>query len=319
MKKNCFLIAIAAISMSLSAQQTSTFDNLTLSPNSYWDGSDLTKGFTSGDAYFSNKYDTTYNYWADGFVYSNQTDTVTAGNPYAAATGRDFTGAGNYAVAQNKSIIRLKNNAIGKPVTGFYVTNAAYSYISMRDGDQFAKKFGGTSGNDPDWFKLSVFGYYNGNLVNDSVEFYLADYRFSNNTQDYRVNTWEWINLTTLGNLDSLIFSLSSSDVGQWGMNTPAFFCIDEFNKQNVGLEDISNELQLNLYPNPAKNQITVINPFSEDAQLTITDMTGKVVYTELMVDEENKISVEYLTAGSYITRLVTNNKIQTSRLIVIE
>ncbi len=317
--KQILVVAIATISMSLSAQQTSTFDNLTLSPNSYWDGSDLTKGFTSGDAYFSNKYDTTYNYWADGFVYSNQTDTVTAGNPYAAATGRDFSGVGNYAVAQNKSIIRLINNAIGKPVTGFYVTNASYSYISMRDGDQFAKKFGGTSGNDPDWFKLTVFGYYNGSLINDSVEFYLADYRFSNNTQDYRVNTWEWVDLTTFGNLDSLVFSLSSSDVGQWGMNTPAFFCIDEFNKQNVGLAETNKEDKLHLYPNPAKHQVTIINSFEEEAQLVITDMSGKIVCSELLISNVSKINIENVAGGFYLARLSTNNKTQTSRLIILK
>jgi len=320
--KQILVVAIAAISMSLSAQQTSTFDNLTLSPNSYWDGSDQSGGFTSGDAYFSNKYDTSFGgYWASGFAYSNVMDTITAGagNLYAASTVVDFSGSGNYVVAQNNSVIRLTGSALGNTVSGFYVTNGTYPNISMRDGDQFAKKFGGTSGNDPDWFKLTVFGYYNGSLINDSVEFYLADYRFSNNTQDYRVNTWEWVDLTTFGNLDSLVFSLSSSDVGQWGMNTPAFFCIDEFNKQNVGLAEANKEEKLHLYPNPAKNQITIINSFEEEAQLVITDMSGKIVYSELLISNVSKISLENVPGGFYLARLSTNNKIQTSRLIILK
>jgi hypothetical protein len=37
---------------------------------------------------------------------------------------------------------------------GVYVTNTTYAYNSMRDGDMFAKKFGGPTGNDPDWYKL---------------------------------------------------------------------------------------------------------------------------------------------------------------------
>ena len=131
------------------------------------------------------------------------------------------------------------------------------------------------------------------------------------------MNTWEWVDLTTLGSLDSVSFRLSSSDVGSFGMNTPAFFCIDEFNKQNVGLAEVEKDTYLSLYPNPATSQITVINSFSEDAQLTITDMTGKVVYTELLVNETNRINVENLANGSYIARLAANNIIQTSRLII--
>lgn len=321
MKKSFLFVAIATISMSLSAQQASTFDNLTLSPNSYWNGSDQSGGFTSGDAYFPNKYDTSFGgYWASGFAYSNVMDTITAGagNIYAASTGVDFSG-GNYAVVQNNAVIRLTGFAKGNPVNGFWLTNGTYANISMRDGDQFAKKFGGTSGNDPDWFKLTVFGYYNGNLVSDSVEFYLADYRFSNNTQDYRVNTWEWVDLTTLGSLDSVSFKLSSSDVGSFGMNTPAFFCIDEFNKQNVGLDEVKKDNSLNLYPNPAKNQITVINSFEEEAQLVITDMSGKIVYSELLISNVSKINIENVAGGFYLARLSTNNKTQTSRLIILE
>jgi hypothetical protein len=34
----------------------------------------------------------------------------------------------------------------------------------MRDGDGFGKKFGGTTGMDPDWFKLTIKGYSGGAL-----------------------------------------------------------------------------------------------------------------------------------------------------------
>jgi hypothetical protein len=38
-------------------------------------------------------------------------------------------------------------------VTGAYFTNTTYAALSMLSGDSFAKKFGGASGDDPDWFK----------------------------------------------------------------------------------------------------------------------------------------------------------------------
>jgi hypothetical protein len=33
--------------------------------------------------------------------------------------------------------------------------------------------------------------------MNDSIEFYLADFRFANNSQDYILKTWEYLDLTS--------------------------------------------------------------------------------------------------------------------------
>ena len=96
----------------------------------------------------------------------------------------------------------------------------------MRDGDQFAKKFGGNSGNEEDFFKLEIQGF-RGTVATGSVDFFLADYRFADNTQDYLVDQWARVNLSSLGAVDSLKFALSSSDLGQFGMNTPAYFAMD--------------------------------------------------------------------------------------------
>jgi hypothetical protein len=96
----------------------------------------------------------------------------------------------------------------------------------MRDGDAFAKKFGGTSGNDADFFKLELQGFRGGNLTN-KFDFYLADFRAANAADDYIVENWTRVNLASLGTVDSLKFALTSSDVGQFGMNTPAYFAMD--------------------------------------------------------------------------------------------
>jgi hypothetical protein len=66
------------------------------------------------------------------------------------------------------------------------------------------------------------------------VEFYLADYRFADNRDDYILDTWQYVDLTSLGMIKSLEFTLSSSDIGEWGMNTPAYFAIDTLVSQSV-------------------------------------------------------------------------------------
>ena len=213
-------------------QNASTFENLTLSPEGYWDGSDGSGGFSSGNVYFYNSYNTEYDFWSGGFIYSNTTDTSTEGytNDFSAFTGNGCNKSENYAVAYGSSSVRLTGALKGNSINGFFVTNTTYAALSMKKGDAFAKKFGGTSGSDADWFKLTITGYLDKIAKSDTVEVYLADFRFSDNTQDYIMDTWKWVDLTSLGNIDSLAFSLSSSDNTGGYMNTPAYFALDNFN-----------------------------------------------------------------------------------------
>jgi len=65
-------------------------------------------------------------------------------------------------------------------------------------------------------------------VLTGSEDFYLADYRVpSSVAQPYVISQWTTVDLTPLGNATSLEFALTSSDVGQFGMNTPAYFAMD--------------------------------------------------------------------------------------------
>ena len=222
------LVFVLAIN-SVSRGEIANFDELILSAESYWNGSDGSGGFASGSAYFNNNYDSTYGSW-DGFSYSNITDSTSSGwtAQYNAITGKGQNGSANYGIgyvgwAEPPTVVLDTAGIVG----GLYVTNNNYAYYSMLDGDAFAKKFGGGSGDDEDWFLLTIMGKDVGGAATGTVDFYLADYRFSDNSGDYIVKTWEYVDLSSLGEVKSLEFSLSSSDVGDWGMNTPAYFALD--------------------------------------------------------------------------------------------
>lgn len=227
------LIFVLLIS-SVSGGAIANFDDLSLGPETYWNGSDGSGGFSSGVATFSNNYNATYMSW-DGFAYSNITDSASSGwaAQYNAITGGGEDGSANYAIGFDPTasgfgteLPTMTLNTAGI-VDGLYVTNNNYAYYSMLNGDAYSKKFGGVSGDELDWFLLTITGKDSGGAVVDSVGFYLADYRFEDNVQDYIVNTWEYVDLTELGAVKSLEFSLSSSDVGEFGMNTPAYFAMD--------------------------------------------------------------------------------------------
>ena len=239
MKKISFILLAFIAAFSVGAQHRSTFDDLNLPPNSYWDGSNLSSGFTDGDAYFTNNFDTTYSIWS-GFAYSDvrlNVDTIHTGSgdynyQYNIATSSGFFGSSTFGVSytgNNDAIVRLQGFARAHQVYGLYVTNSAYTYLSLKYGDGVGKKFGGAHNTDPDWFRLTVKGWYQGNLVADSVNFYLADFRSSDTSQHYILRTWKFVDLLPLGNVDSLYFTLNSSDTGAFGMNTPAYFALDNF------------------------------------------------------------------------------------------
>ena len=217
----------------------STFDDLSLDPESYWngDGGDVTEYFISGGASFQN--DNAGYSWS-GFSYSNTTDTTTEGytNQFSVYTGGGIDGSANYGVSYIMldweggtydpipNIIYLAD-ASGNEVQGLYVTNTTYAALSMLNGDSFAKKFGGTGGDDPDWFLLTIKGIDSEANYTGTVEFYLADYRFADNSQDYIVDEWTWVDLNSLGTVVGLEVCVSSSDTGDWGMNTPSYFAMD--------------------------------------------------------------------------------------------
>jgi hypothetical protein len=225
-----FVCVLAVLGMaSIANGYIATFEDLPLAAESYWNGSDGSGGFASGSAHFNNNYDTMYGSW-DGFSYSNITGTTAEGmaGQFNAITGTGQSGSANYAVGYvgwaGPPIIALDTEGV---VEGLYVTNNNSAYYSMLKGDLFAKKFGGATGDDEDWFVLTIIGKDAGGAVTDVVEFYLADYRFADDGEDYIVDTWEYVDLSVLGVVKSLEFGLSSSDVGAWGMNTPAYFAID--------------------------------------------------------------------------------------------
>jgi len=231
---------VALMGAGVAAAADATFEEIPLAPESFYNGSDEAGGFGSGGFFFNNSYDTVWGNWA-GWSVSNVTDNTTPGwgNQYSAIAGGGAGGSSNYGVAFWDAFQGISPTAsLGAPaqtVDGLFVTNTTYACLSMLNGDPFAKKFGGATGDDEDWFLLTIEGF-NGAASTGTVDFYLADYRFADNGLDYIVDDWTWVDLTSLGAVSRVEFSLSSTDNGAFGMNTPAYFAADNFVPEPVSL-----------------------------------------------------------------------------------
>lgn len=319
MKKTITLLALLIFGISRS-QTVTDFESFSLPADSfYYDGGGA--DWQTTNAVFQYDWNTSFGgYWEAGFAYTNKKDTSNK-DLYNCAAYNGYNLSDYYVACQPGAFIKIKPPSNG--VNGFFVTNSTYAYKSMRYGDAFAKKFGGPSGNDKDSLVLWVYGYSNGVLKNDTIFFFLADFRSNNNAFDYILKTWQWVDCSSLGAVDSIGFKMTSSDNGSFGMNTPAFFCIDNFTTgQGVGIAENSFHQTINLFPNPA-SEVTTINIISEKAfsgSISIYNSIGVLIRkesAEFSAGETNHpIDVSKLNTGLYFIELTGDNKKQTLKFI---
>jgi len=300
------------------AQVLSDFEGLLTEQDTFRNGSQGEAGYSNGPAFYPTNFD--FGFWLGGWSISNVTDTNTSGfeNLYGvkAGSGQDSE---TFAVGQQGARINVLSDLTVNPIEGLYITNTTYAYNSMRDGDDFAKKFGGDSGDDPDFFKLVIQGYTNGELTADSVEFFLADFRFSDNSEDYLVDTWEWVALSDLGAVDSLEFRLSSSDNGVYGMNTPAFFCMDNLTMNLVSVFEKPQFLTaINVFPNPTNQELTIdLQSFDNElVTLEIFNLNGQLIRVfESSYSDFETINLADLNNGNYLLKVTAKDKVAVERI----
>ena len=305
---------------SAKAQQTATFEDIILPPDSIYNGSDGSGGFYSGEIWFPNEFNAEYNVWS-GFAVSNMKDTITSGygNQYSAITGMGAENSENYGVIYCSGELTLEFEEPVK-IEGFYITNSVYAYLDMLNGSGFTKKFGGMNGNDPDYFKLLLSGTDADGQKTEVVEFFLADFRSDSSQEDYIVRKWLWLDLTSLGIVKEIHFSMESSDTGDWGMNTPAYFCIDSFTLGSLTSAPVFPKVQYNgfkVFPNPVDNIFQVEVP-EGTGSVEIFDQVGRRLYYQ-QVTSQKIIDISSLgskPSGTYYVRAITPDYIYTEKVI---
>ena len=226
MKKSFLFVAALALTFAACQKQgevedkfVATFEEAAITPakvNSEFK-LDTTGTFTSGNFIFKQTAMPSQSYYSCNVV-SNHTDTTFAdyNDAWKSIAGGAHAGK-NYVVWNydyyGADEIKLAQAAV---IPGFYVTNNVYAYSSITKGDWSGPAFG-----KDDWFLLTINGSLEGRAVNNQVEFYLAK------GTDV-VTAWTYVDLSTLGKVDAISFTLTGSRTGDWGLNTPAYFCFDD-------------------------------------------------------------------------------------------
>ena len=207
------------------------FENQVLNEQGFWCGD--TNGTAKDNGYGGTTYACVYeegaaqfntsysvSYWS-GFAVSSRTETDFQQGAYLTPddTPDQFNNiAGKAYDGSNFCVITTYGETVDftapAQLKGFWFVNSAYTAEVIKNGNAYAHKFEAT-----DWLTCTVTGTQ-ADGTTKTVDIKLAE------NGDY-VKEWQFADLSALGTVSSLSFSFSGSDSGDWGVNTPAYICID--------------------------------------------------------------------------------------------
>lgn len=187
---------------------------------------EYTFGYANDIFEFEYFYNEEYAYWG-GFVQSKVKDADPANGVYAnqyavfnesAASGEWFM-LYYYDAYNEPCDIVLKKDVTLSDVR-LNLTTYTYASITNEDINDFARAF-----TDGDYLKV-VFTGMSGNDITGVVECYVVDYRDGKREM---ATSWNQYALDNLGEgYDRVRVTIETTDVGEWGANTPLYIAIDD-------------------------------------------------------------------------------------------
>jgi hypothetical protein len=122
-------------------------------------------------------------------------------------------------------------------------------------------------------------------------------------------------------------FSLSTGDtavVVLYGGNVPqvatGYGYFDLINLQQVtGINENYLASSIHLFPNPASNHLTIaLGSNNKKVEVTITDITGKIIYNTTSIDTPNiEVNTQDFANGIYVVQIQSADFIGTKKLVI--
>lgn len=317
--KRLFTLSLCSLLLFQLSAQEATFERFLSMKDRFLNGKTTAPNpqiFTDSGFMFSAAYDTSFGgYWANGFAISSMTDTIngTAANLYSSASGEGSGGSLSYAVVQNNAqfTYHLAGPGFAPYLFSMDVNNTFYAKYVMKNGNQFAKKFTGT---DKDSFTLWIYQYFSNNTV-DSTRVNLANFTSNNSDEHYILDTWTTVRFNSIIPSDSIQFKLVSSDNGQFGMNTPAFFALDNVKLDIQSSSQPITNSKLKIYPKPSHGLIFIKGVNLDDMlDIQVLDIQGKAIPFKRLT---NSIDLTGTPFGVYMLIIQKDDKIWQEKLII--
>ncbi len=138
----------------------------------------------------------------------------------------------------NQVMFMDKDGSMTFRPAGVYVCNHPWAYYDCLHGEGSSRAFV-----EGDYFELIAVGVdADGNEKSTSIN--LVEYV---NGELNALNDWTYFDLSSLGEVTMVYFTLNSTDTGMYGMNTAAFFCMDKLqvNDSPSSVESVNTDKQV--------------------------------------------------------------------------
>ena len=116
-------------------------------------------------------------------------------------------------------------------------------------------------------------------------------------------NNWDYYEITFTGLVSTITHEPFESGITE--------ICVEE---EILSTENyIKNEIEINVYPNPTNNRITVDSDVKIES-VQLIGMNGQIINKQL--DNNNRIDLSELTSGVYILNIFTNEGVVRKRIM---
>ncbi len=168
---------------------------------------------------------------------------------------------------------------------GVYLTLNSYTYYTVEEGDAYCRSFA-----DGDALTLTIHGVAP-DQSEKTIDVKLASFENGDITI---TRGWKYVDLSELGTVNEIYFTMSSTDKGNYGDNTPEYFCMDKLmvRDTNSGINSVNASSGL------AYDRETKLVEADGESFVAVYDVAGCMI-----AFGEGRVDVSGLRSGIYVAR----------------
>lgn len=205
----------------------------------FWNGGIAISNWSIRENGTDHSHDWWYSYLNQCSVYNTS---ITSGASGAGHSGNNFAIVYGYVDQYNSSYMTYPSITFraSTKVSTVWICNSSYTYGVIKNGNHWddgeddgwtgsAKPLNNTfSDGKKGYLTIEAYGFNGSTPTNggNPVTFDLANYNTSSTGNV--IDQWTEWDLSALGSVTTIKFNIVGNDSGTYGLNTPAYFCIDD-------------------------------------------------------------------------------------------
>ncbi len=126
-------------------------------------------------------------------------------------------------------------------------------------------------------------------------------------------NTLSYSDLTQVAGTNRYYFIEVVQQDGDRIITSPIWYRLSNF----AGVEELNNNFTFLLAPNPVKGTLYISTSLTTSCDVEISDVTGKIIYSEKLESNNANISTEKFASGFYTVKISNGKFVQTKKLVI--